>query len=235
MFKDRYQIQDAKPLGKGSFGQVSIRLQCTPPPHASFHRAVMLLSHCVGFIRAAPRSLFRICAALVVPLFSHPHSFAPSGCSGIRHSRKDLPRNEGQNPAPTNIGFQNQKTLSFNQHSRGRRCVTLVAPQIIKNKRAFHEQAQVEIQMLQLFKNFGEVSELEQSGARRRSHAAGDAQSPLHCSNAGLLRVQESSVHRYAFREICKHFVVKSSSFLYCFACSSLSIPSLPAFQLRSF
>lgn len=133
--------------------------------------------------------------------------------------------------------FKTKKPFLFNQHSRGRRCVTLVAPQIIKNKRAFHEQAQVEIQMLQLFKNFGEVSESEQGGARRPSHAAGNAQSPLHCSNAGLLRVQESSVHRYAFLflEIWKHFVVKSSSFLYCFACSSLSIPSLPAFQLRSF
>jgi hypothetical protein len=34
---------------------------------------------------------------------------------------------------------------------------TYLAMKIIKNKRAFHEQAQVEIQMLTLFKNFGEV------------------------------------------------------------------------------
>jgi hypothetical protein len=38
------------------------------------------------------------------------------------------------------------------------RNVILLSTKIIKNKRAFHEQAQVEIQMLSLFKNFGEVS-----------------------------------------------------------------------------
>ena len=38
------------------------------------------------------------------------------------------------------------------------RNVTPLSTKIIKNKRAFHEQAQVEIQMLSLFKNFGEVS-----------------------------------------------------------------------------
>lgn len=65
IFKDRYQIQDAKPLGKGSFGQV-VRVYDT-----------------VG--------------------------------------------------------------------------KTYLAMKIIKNKRAFHEQAQVEIQMLTLFKNFGET------------------------------------------------------------------------------
>ncbi len=53
MFKERYQIQDAKPLGKGSFGQVSIppgmRVQRSSQQHASHHRAVMLLSYCCHF------------------------------------------------------------------------------------------------------------------------------------------------------------------------------------------
>ena len=43
-------------------------------------------------------------------------------------------------------------------HVRTRARVLNSFHQIIKNKRAFHEQAQVEIQMLTLFKNYGEAT-----------------------------------------------------------------------------